>query len=310
MKCWGKYQTIPRIPVRYLFIFFFTPRLIENAPDPPSWMSKRLQREFHSGNTWQEVDSNEGAFYTASFTGDPTSFTTYQLEIVDNKLAKWTIRTPTSAWYPGVHFGTLKLPTEYPFQRPTLEIKSPLFSPYVSGHGFISTDILYDRWSPSYVLKDILDIVAFMIVIEPFPTMSQDKMLPGIPLDFHTLNYSIQSYVDVRGRDVFMQATNFFARVYSQAEAEFVTDPPVILQELEMSVVVIKDLLMHFTKKTNLDKAPEGSISNDPEVAFSGTMILRTSDWRREERRWAEVIIPFWRDSDRFGPGQVDDNST
>ena len=274
-------------------------------------MSRRLRQEFHYRNIWQKIDSNEGAFYIASFAGDPTSFTTYQLEIVDNKLAKWTIRTPTSAWYPGVHFGTLKLPTEYPFQRPKLKIESPLFSPHVTDFGDISTDILYDGWSPRYGLKDILDVVAFMIVIEPFPTMSQDKRLPGIPLNFHTLNRSIQSYVDVRGRDAFMQATNFFARVYSQAELEFVTDPPVILQELEMSVVVIKDLLMHFTKKTNLDKAPEGSISNDPEVAFSDTVILGTSDWRREERRWAEEIIPFCKESYyRFGPGQVADNST
>ena len=258
---------------------------------------KRLQREFHSGNTWQEVDSNEGAVYTASFAGDPTSFTTYQLEIVNNELAKWTIRAPTSAWYPGVHSGTLKLPSDYPFQKPTLGFESPLFSPYVSANASISTAMLYLDWSPSYGLKDILDTVAFMIVIEPFPTMFHDKMLPGIPLDFHVLNHSVQSYVDARGRDAFMQATNFFARVYSQAEVEFMTDPPVILQELEMSVVAIKDLLMHFTKKTKFDEVPEGSISNDPEVSFSGTVILRISDWRREERRWAEAIIPFfWRD--------------
>ena len=99
--------------------------------------------------------------------------------------------------------------------------------------------------------------------------------------------------MDARGRDAFMRATNFFARVYSQAEVEFMTDPFVISQELEMSVVVIKDLLMHFTKKTKLDEAPEGSISNDPEVAFTG--MLRTSEWRREERRWAEAMKPFWR---------------
>lgn len=263
-------------------------------------MSKRLRHEFHSekfGNIWQEADSNEGAVYTASFAGDPTSFTTYQLEIVNNVLVKWTIRAPTSAWYPGVHSGTLELPTDFPFQTPILRFDSLLFSPYIPGyHSSISTAMLYLDWSPKYLLKDIMDTVAFMIVNEPFPTMFQDKMLPGIPLDFHVLNHSVQSYVDDRGRDAFLQATNFFARVYSQTGVGFMTDPPVISQELEMSVVVIKDLLMHFTKKTKLDKIPEGSVSNDPDVAFCGTVILRISDWRREERRWAEAIIPFfWR---------------
>ena len=261
-------------------------------------MKKRLRFEFHYKNTWQEVDSNEGAVYTASFAGDPTSFTTYQIEIVNNALAKWTIHAPTSAWYPGVHSGTLSLPINYPFKNPTISFDSPLFSPCISANGSISTAILSIDWAPNYVLKDVLDTVAFMIVIDPFPAMFHNNMLPGVPLDFHVLNQSVQSYVDARGRDAFMQATNFFARVYSQAEVEYMTDPPVILQELEMSVVVIKDLLMHFTKKTKLDEVPEGSISNDPEVSFSSTVILRISDWRREERRWAEVIIPFfWRTS-------------
>ena len=185
------HEMLGKVPGKFkntgmLYPLFFHPLLIESAPDPPGWMSKRLRHELYS-EKWQEVDSIEGAVYTASFAGDPTSFTNYQLEIVNNGLAKWTIRAPTSAWYPGVHSGTLKLsttgsyPSPYPFEPPSVRFESLLFSPYVSIGGPISTAILWHDWSPRYSLKDVLDVVAFMLVIEPIPIMFQDKRLPGIP---------------------------------------------------------------------------------------------------------------------------------
>ncbi|KAI0247468.1 hypothetical protein BJV78DRAFT_1075455, partial [Lactifluus subvellereus] len=69
----------------------------------------------------------------------------------------------------GVHSGTLSLPGDFPFKPPELSFESLLFSPNVGGSGQISAALLRDYWAPKYSLKDVMDLVAFMLVIEPTP---------------------------------------------------------------------------------------------------------------------------------------------
>jgi len=250
-------------------------------------ISKRLRMECYYKDTWQEIDSDIRT-YSASFTYDPTNSTTFQLEVVSSELVKWTVYTPASFWYPGAHSGIIKLPRDYPWKRPTLIIETPIFSPNVNNYGHISVDLLWDQWSPARSIKDILDVVAFMLVIDPVCTAPSDERLPGIPLNFHHLSRGISRYLESRGDEGFVRAANFFARAFAQAELQLITDPIVEPAELEMSVVVIKELLEYFFGKPQLDDPPEGSTSNDPTVAFKG--LQRLSDWRLEEQRWANAI--------------------
>lgn len=248
-------------------------------------------REFSEG--WQEIDSKiesgiwQGGTYTATFTNDPTTIITYRLEIISFAFIKWTIYTPTSSWYPGTHSGTLQIPENFPFKPPRLFFKTPIFSPNViADGGGLSIDMLFEEWEVTYRIKDIMDVVGFMLAIDPLCRSHFDDRVRGKPLGFHDVNRSVTDYRNHRDSDAFMRATNFFARAYAQSDVELITDPTVTEEELEISVKVIKELLE--ASKIVLNSPPEGSISTDPSVAFSGPH--RISDWREKERRWAKEI--------------------
>lgn len=51
---------------------------------------------------------------------------------------------------------SLKFPTDYPFQAPTVKFETPCFHPNVDQYGNICLDILREKWAASYTVRTIL----------------------------------------------------------------------------------------------------------------------------------------------------------
>mmetsp|Transcript_9027 Transcript_9027/g.18242 ORF Transcript_9027/g.18242 Transcript_9027/m.18242 type:complete len:140 (+) Transcript_9027:18-437(+) len=74
-------------------------------------------------------------------------------------LLQWTgtISSSDNSVYAGLKFRlSMKFPTDYPFNPPTIKFETPCFHPNVDSYGNICLDILKDKWSATYTVKTIL----------------------------------------------------------------------------------------------------------------------------------------------------------
>ena len=253
--------------------------------------------EFVKSEDWEEIDCRVeseiwcGGTYVFSSKFDPEVSADCRLE-VDLPYLKWSISTPSSFWYPGTYSGYLHIKTNYPFEPPRLYFETPTFSPnLVPLSGVLSVYMLFGDWNAKYKIKDIMDVVTFMLMIDPVYRRDVSDKLPGISLGFHDCNRLVAKYLAETGPDAFWRATNFFARAYSKVE--LIDDPIVTLGEIDVSRTVVVELLKHFTGSSVINDPPEGSTSNDPSIAFRSLEGKQISDLQKEERRWADVLAPI-----------------
>jgi len=84
---------------------------------------------------------------------------------VDNNLFLWdcVIQGPQDTPYAGGRFHmVLKVPNEYPFKPPDVNITTKVFHPNVNKDGDICARVLGENWSPQIKLKEVLLIIRQM----------------------------------------------------------------------------------------------------------------------------------------------------
>ena len=173
--------------------------------------------------------------------------------------ADWTIRSPNSAYHPGKHFGSLKIPADFPFKPPKAKWESPLLSAYVSMYGEIC---LYDDfWSPQQSsLYEILQSLASIVILGPELKIADRSLLSSlVPGAFgSTTQTLIRQQKDSPDEDWMIRVTNLFSRAYNRMDDEediHISDGsiddnetlvPVIVNDRETSILAIEDMEEHF----------------------------------------------------------------
>lgn len=254
---------------------------------PASPSRARLWKEFVNSGDWEEITCTiqsgrwiGGAYYTSSKFGNVN----YQIQVAYSCI-KWTIRTPYSQWFPGTYSGYLTLPQYFPFNAPNLYFETPIFSPNLNCYGQPSIDLLFDQWLPARTIKEIMDVVAFMLTIHPAYRADFSDELPGIPLKFHEM-HTLTSRYYTGDKEQFRRAAIFFAGVYGRPSEDLIDNPTLEEYELQVAQKVVNELL-EFIKEQK-SKA-EGCAHSSPfEHLKPGKSML--ADFRNEERHWAEIL--------------------
>ncbi|KAJ3085459.1 Ubiquitin-conjugating enzyme E2 C [Quaeritorhiza haematococci] len=76
-----------------------------------------------------------------------------------DNLFSWigTVTGPAGTVYEGLSFKlSMKFPTSYPYNAPTVRFETPIFHPNVDLAGNICLDILKDKWSAVYNVQTVL----------------------------------------------------------------------------------------------------------------------------------------------------------
>ena len=173
--------------------------------------------------------------------------------------ADWTIRSPNSAYHPGKHFGSIKIPDDFPFKAPRAKWESPLLSAYVNSYGSIC---LYDDfWSPIQAsLYQILQSLASIVILGPELNTADTSLLPSlVPGTFGTITHTlVRQQKDSPEEDWMIRVTNLFSRAYNRMDDEEdlhmsdggiddqETQVPIIENDKETSILAIKDMEEHF----------------------------------------------------------------
>ena len=175
--------------------------------------------------------------------------------------ADWTIRSPNSAYHPGKHFGSIKLPDDFPFKGPYVKWESPLLSAYVNMNGKIC---LYDDfWSP-YLSSfyQILQSLASIVILGPELNIADPSLLPSlVPGAFAPTTHNlVRQEKESPEEDWMMRVTNLFSRAYNRMDDEedlYMSDGGIDEQETlvpvgendrEASILAIKDMEEHYGK--------------------------------------------------------------
>lgn len=94
----------------------------------------------------------------------------------------WIIRTPESLFYPGVHTGNINVQIRgkqgFDDRVVCLRWKSPIFLPFVSAKGLVSSDGPFEESSRYTEFTRYPESMANMLVIGPYSTPGDANMAP------------------------------------------------------------------------------------------------------------------------------------
>ena len=202
---------------------------------------------------------------------------------------KWVIRTPESLFYPGVHTGyiNVRIRGKQGFDDRVVSVhwKAPIFSPFVSAKGRVSSDGPLEESSRFTDFTRHLQSIANMLALGPYATPVDTKIGP---YQFHSdMGDEVSRYFRSVDKDAFCRAASFFSRAYNigiPSEDQF---PGIGFPDgcRMTSITVIQEILKFY--KPSLLQASAGNEWNFRE-SFAKVNSQRM--WALEERKWADKL--------------------
>ncbi|KAH8882433.1 putative ubiquitin conjugating enzyme, partial [Thozetella sp. PMI_491] len=88
----------------------------------------------------------------------PEDLSYYVLPIADDLFdCEAVILGPVrTCYHGGLFFLTVQFPQDYPFKKPLIRFKTPIFHANITETGIVSLDILRDQWSPALTVNKCL----------------------------------------------------------------------------------------------------------------------------------------------------------
>jgi ubiquitin-protein ligase len=238
----------------------------------------------------------EGTTYTTTY--DYYTGARIVIEIKEDFKVEWTIFTPMSLFYPGSHRGQLVFPKDFPFKPIKVRWESPIVSPYVNDYGNISTTgELENDWGPAPIHMDELMVnLAAILVYGPGFYGHVDAIQNAYkPWNWHMMSGSWNKmipksdspFTETLPEDWVISVTNFFARNFNNDDEDSFEEPltSIIPAQAEQSTVAI-DACIDVLRADRKDKTL--AELGDFKAAFG--KIKTFGEWRREEKRCAEVL--------------------
>jgi len=90
---------------------------------------------------------------------------------------------------------TLKIPNEYPFKPPDVNIGTKVFHPNVDKDGNICSKVLGDNWSPQIKLREVLLIIRQMFVEPSLESPLDEEAAQLYRNDRNQYNNKVRDYV-------------------------------------------------------------------------------------------------------------------
>lgn len=203
---------------------------------------------------------------------------------------KWVIRTPESLFYPGVHTGNISVQIqgkqEFDDRVVNVHWKSPIFSPFVTTNGLVSSDGPLEESSRYTGFTRHLESIANMLAFGPYAVPGHTNIGP---YGFHSeMGDEVSKYFRTADRDAFCRAASFFSRAYNlgiPSEDQFagIGFPDSCRVT---STTAIQEIL-EFYKPSLLLQA---SADNEWNFRESFAKVSSQRAWALEERKWADKL--------------------
>jgi hypothetical protein len=209
---------------------------------------------------------------------------------------RWMINVPDSLYYPGRHVGQFELkhrPGANPSVRGNYKVfhfrlcivwESPIFSPFQSESGLLSSLGPLEETSAPLILTKSLQSIAHLLVFGPFATK------PTAPFAFHAMSSQENRYFLQKDVDQCMRATAFFANAFTRdlPDPDAFGDFGLLPQCRESSVKAIQELISFYGLA---EKVGEKAVS-DKKWQLPGAYDGANSqhEWIELDQEWAALI--------------------
>jgi hypothetical protein len=205
---------------------------------------------------------------------------------------RWMINVPDSLYYPGRHVGQFELEYganfggSYKLFHSRLRIvwESPIFSPFQSESGQLSSVGPLEETSAPLILTKTLQSIAHLLVFGPIATKST------APFAFHSMGPQENRYFLQKDADQCMRATAFFANAFTRdlPDPDAFRDFGLLSQCRESSVKSIQELISFYGLAEKVDE----KAVNDKKWQLPGAYDDANShhEWVERDQEWAALI--------------------